>query len=114
LLTTSPVAVPSGSGFVTVLNTFDLCDPPGSSVIFDPAGNIYGTTSNSACAFHDGTVFEMQRQSDGSWSYSQLYFFNDGSDGLWPQGRLLFLNGVLYGSAEGGNPGDGVIFSIQP
>src|ERR1700680_1971289 len=39
---------------------------PSSGLIFDAAGNLYGTTGGGG-AYHGGTVFELSPQSDGSW-----------------------------------------------
>jgi len=66
---------------------------PSSSLIFDAAGNLYGTTAyggasgvgcgGSGC----GTVFELQPGSGGTWTESVLYSFrptNDCTDGSIP------------------------------
>ncbi len=59
-------------------------DYPYSPVVFDQAGNMYGTTlvgGNQCC---NGTVYELQR-SGGSWTESVIYNFNGGdNDGRQP------------------------------
>ena len=39
-------------------------------VIFDAAGNLYGTTSAGGAAYHEpgGTAFELKPAGDGSWT----------------------------------------------
>ncbi len=86
---------------------------PEAGLIFDKAGNLYGTTSEggsgkcgnglSGC----GAVFELSPQSGGGWSEAVLYSFqNNGTDGHLPQAGLIFDNtGNLYGTTEYGGLG---------
>lgn len=98
---------------------------PSAGLIFDSAGNLYGTTvggGNNGV----GTVFELSPHSGGAWSEAVLYNFqNNGQDGINPYASLIFDSvGNLYGTtsgggtgncvAEGGNPGCGIIFEISP
>jgi uncharacterized repeat protein (TIGR03803 family) len=41
---------------------------PTASLIFDAAGNLYGTTQLGGGAYNNGTVFELTTNSDGSWT----------------------------------------------
>jgi uncharacterized repeat protein (TIGR03803 family) len=46
---------------------------PLTNVIFDAAGNLYGTTGNGA--YTTGSVFELTPQSTGQWTFTQLCSF---------------------------------------
>jgi len=93
---------------------------PEGGVIFDSAGNLYGTTyeggpSNSACYYGCGTVFKLAPKSGGGWTASVLHLFN-GSNGWGPAaGLVMDSNGNLYGTTtEGGAGGAGVVFELEP
>src|SRR6266702_2010809 len=47
---------------------------PRAGLIFDGAGNLYGTTVGGG-AFGGGTVFKLTPNSDGSWTESVLHSF---------------------------------------
>jgi len=47
---------------------------PVGSLIFDRAGNLYGTTEGGG-AFGQGAVFELMPKPDGTWSETILYSF---------------------------------------
>jgi uncharacterized repeat protein (TIGR03803 family) len=90
-----------------------------NAVIFDNQGNLYGTTSTGG-AMGMGTVFELERGSDGSWKEIVLHSFG-GPDGADPSAALVFdSNGILYGTtAQGGGclalpNGCGVVFKLKP
>jgi uncharacterized repeat protein (TIGR03803 family) len=75
---------------------------PRSGVIFDKAGNLYGTTTgwqNSNCC---GVVYEMMPQPNGSWQYKILHSFNwNDPAGFSPAATLVFDNaGNLYGTTS--------------
>ncbi len=97
---------------------YSLNGPPGrgpiSPVLLDSAGNLYGTTIAGG-AYQQGSVFKLT-QSNGSWTYSTVYDFTNGSDGRSPYGHLIFdANGNLYGTAGwGGSSGNGVVWEITP
>jgi uncharacterized repeat protein (TIGR03803 family) len=86
-------------------------------VIFDPAGNLYGTTFYGG-ASNDGTVFQLIPNSDGSWTENVLHSFPvNGKDGYWPTASLVFDTvGNLYGTTElgGSNGGHGTVFRLSP
>jgi uncharacterized repeat protein (TIGR03803 family) len=87
-------------------------------VIFDAAGNLYGTTgaggSSSKCSGGCGVIFELKNQS-GVWTESVLHSFG-GSDGSNPNASLFMDHaGNLYGTAtSGGVDGLGVVFESSP
>ena len=94
---------------------------PYASLIFDQAGNLYGTTTfggNLSCnsGYGCGVVFTLTPNSDGSWTESVLYSFTGGSDGENPQSSLIFDSlGNLYGTTpEGGAGGRGTVFELAP
>ena len=78
---------------------------PSAGVIFDTAGNLYGTThygGNLACNFGYGcgTVFQLTPSGSG-WMEKVLYSFQGASDGASPVGGLIFdSSGNLYGSTS--------------
>jgi uncharacterized repeat protein (TIGR03803 family) len=78
----------------------------------DQAGNLYGTTSTGG-ASDQGTVFELT-PSGGGWTKTTLYSFTGGHDGSTPSQILLGNDGDLFGVAEGGLFGDGVVFELTP
>jgi uncharacterized repeat protein (TIGR03803 family) len=89
-------------------------------VIFDTAGNLFGTTVNGGigtCGGGCGTVFEFV-PSKGKWTLSVLYRFNNPKrrkDGEWPFAPLAFDSaGNLYGATEqGGDYVNGMVFKLS-
>ena len=83
---------------------------PWAGIVFDPAGNIYGTTPDSGQQVTAGTVFELVRQA-GTSTYKEkvLWTFNF-TNGADPIGGVildssgnLFGTSSSYGAANGGN-----------
>jgi uncharacterized repeat protein (TIGR03803 family) len=62
--------------------------PHMSTLVFDQAGNLYGTTSADG-ANGWGSVFKLT-PSNGSWTYTSLHDFTGGNDGGFPVGNLIF------------------------
>ena len=87
----------NGSWTFIVLHEFSCGDgaEPFAPLIFDKAGNLYGTTPVGGV--HDaGVVFELKRNSDGSWTESVLYTFAN-HPGANPLAGLTFdAAGNLY------------------
>jgi uncharacterized repeat protein (TIGR03803 family) len=92
---------------------------PMASVVFDQAGNLYGTTEYGGARFGssgDGVVFKLTH-SGASWTESVLYAFtgypNDGSN---PVAEVTFDNaGNIFGTtAFGGTYGVGTVFQLTP
>jgi uncharacterized repeat protein (TIGR03803 family) len=103
---------PDGSWTESVLYSFcpikSQCrdgSNPAASLIFDRAGNLYGTTIRGG-AHRAGTVFELTPKPDGSWTEGVLYHFSGGSDGRSPwAGLILDQAGNLYGTTREGGSG---------
>jgi uncharacterized repeat protein (TIGR03803 family) len=99
-------------------------------LIFDKAGNLYGTTfssGGSGCITQHpdcGTVFRLSPTSKGGWEETILYSFTGGADGAYPEGNLVLDSaGNLYGTASGGGSfkgnlcstyGCGVVYELSP
>lgn len=104
----------------TVLFSFNATSgmKPYVGVIFDKAGNLYGTTSEGG-AYGYGTVFKLSPSvSGGSWTVRVLHSFNaNGIDGVTPYGGLMFDDqGNLYGSTYYGGAGTcncGTVFKLS-
>jgi uncharacterized repeat protein (TIGR03803 family) len=89
---------------------------PQAGLIFDAAGNLYGTTYAGG-AHGDGTVFELTPTAKGGWSEKVLHSFrNNGEDGYYPDAGLVFdASGNLYGTTnEGGAHAVGTVFQLTP
>jgi len=87
---------------------------PYGGVIFDNAGNLYGTTAIGG-SYNEGTVFQLV-PANGGWKENILYSFQGGSDGAQPWGALIFDHaGNLYGTTfGGGNQNAGTVFELTP
>jgi uncharacterized repeat protein (TIGR03803 family) len=84
---------------------------PYAGLIFDGAGNLYGTTAAGG-AGNGGTAFELSPSYSG-WTYQLLSSF-DGSGFLGPYGDLLMDKaGNLYGTTlRGGSNNQGTVFKL--
>jgi uncharacterized repeat protein (TIGR03803 family) len=85
---------------------------PYAGLIFDAAGNLYGTTTQGGAAGY-GTVFELIPQTGGGWKEEILHNFVNNGDGNFPNGVVLDSAGNLYGTTfYGGAQGGGVAFKL--
>jgi len=102
----------------TVLYSFqggsDGAHPRYGDLVFDPAGNIYGTTYDGGDD-DGGTVFELL-PSGGGWTEEVLHRFPSSMDGKGPMsGLVLDATGNLYGTTfKGGQYEAGTVFSLHP
>jgi hypothetical protein len=108
----SPPAEPGGTWTETILHAFQGGNDganPEAPLIFDAAGNLWGTTSwggdgncsvigQSGC----GTIFELTA-SGTTWNYQTIYSFQGvpsgqgAGDAAWPMGIAFDKNGTLFG-----------------
>ena len=88
---------------------------PAGTLIFDSAGNLYGTTSDEGIRHASGTVFALTPNADGSWTHTVLHRFA-GKGVKGPRaGLTLDPAGNLYGTATVGGPADGGgVFKLSP
>jgi uncharacterized repeat protein (TIGR03803 family) len=122
--------------FCSAQNCADGNDPT-STVIFDGAGNLYGTACSggangqgvpSACGAGSngyGVVFELSPKLGGTcpagsnsgngWCETVLYSFKSTPDGASPfAGLTLDPSGNLYGTTYGGGSGMGAVYELSP
>jgi uncharacterized repeat protein (TIGR03803 family) len=81
------------------------------SLILDPAGNLFGTTTG---AFGSrGEVYELTNNS-GTWTETVLYSFGVAPDGEAPEGGVVRdAAGNLYGTtSRGGANGGGTVYKL--
>jgi uncharacterized repeat protein (TIGR03803 family) len=124
---------PSSGGWKeTVLHTFTGGadgSHPATALVFDTAGNLYGTTYyggkvNDCGGIGCGVAFKLSPASNGGWKETVLHTFTGGLDGANPWASLVLDSaGNLYGTAyQGGKisqctgrgtPGCGTIFQLS-
>jgi uncharacterized repeat protein (TIGR03803 family) len=123
LLTLAVAFLACGNAFA--ISEKAICSFPGppnefptSGLIFDSAGNLYGTTGGHVFGLpSNGTVFEASPKSGGGWACKQIYGFRGSpNDGANPAGGLVMDKlGNLYGTTGGGGTnGMGVAFELSP
>ena len=112
---------PSGSSWTyTVLYSLPLIglgEGPFDSLIFDSAGNLYGTTYGDGSSLGQGNVFELSPAGGGVWNYTDFHDFTAScGDGGGPNaGVAIDAKGNLYGTTSGGGSnGYGVVFAVTP
>jgi uncharacterized repeat protein (TIGR03803 family) len=117
---------PGTKGQWTLSTLFDFEGSDGafpySGLVFDAAGNLYGTTNGggayiSVCNLGCGTVFRLTPGAGGTWTESALHSFDDnGVDGYLPYGGLVRdAAGNLYGTTyDGGAQNYGAVVEITP
>lgn len=83
---------------------------PNSTLVADPSGNLYGTTSYGGNAYK-GTVFKLAPDGTETVIYS---FQNNETDGMNPQGEIAMdASGNIYGTTVYG-AGQGSVFKVSP
>jgi uncharacterized repeat protein (TIGR03803 family) len=124
---TFSLAVSAQAQTESVLYTFTTPgggEYPVAGLVFDSAGNLYGTTNAGGNSTSKGTVFKLSPTASGHWKKTELHFFGNTNDGSYPLATLtLDTSGNLYGTAVyGGNtadcrltgPGCGIVFELSP
>jgi uncharacterized repeat protein (TIGR03803 family) len=116
---------PNGSGVWNETVIYGFCSeggpsctdgarPAQSDVIFDSAGNLYGTASQGGANGY-GVVFELSPAGTG-WTENVLYSFTGGSDGGYPAtGLTMDGAGNLFGTTSyATNNIEPVVFELRP
>jgi uncharacterized repeat protein (TIGR03803 family) len=119
----------TGSGALAqteeVIHSFNNTDTnekgemPQAGLIFDSAGNLYGTTVEGGTA-SGGVVFQLTPKEGGGWSPINILHNFKGlestKDGAYPLASLIFDSSEnLYGTTEqGGTQGEGTVFKLTP
>jgi uncharacterized repeat protein (TIGR03803 family) len=114
---------PGGKWTESVLHSFGNINDgysPYSSLVFDSAGSLYGTTVSGGSAGL-GVVFQLTPNQNGNWEENIIHDFAGGHDGAAPvAGLILDGAGNLYGTTtQGGydNCGSyscGMVFELVP
>ena len=97
---------------------------PQSNLIFDSAGNLYGTAAIGGSVpcpqvrehVNCGLVFKLTPNPTGKWAKTVLYNFAGGTDGALPSGGVISDEaGNLYGTTSfGGEHIWGTVFELTP
>jgi uncharacterized repeat protein (TIGR03803 family) len=100
---------------------------PYAGVVFDRAGNLYGTTEsggtvNQTCPQGCGTIYKLTPDGQGGWKETILHRFPKFEGGFSPLGTLTFdKSGNIYGTTAGGGAGGntcfggcGTVFKLTP
>jgi uncharacterized repeat protein (TIGR03803 family) len=91
---------------------------PNGGLIFDSAGNLYGTTFYGGIGYGFGTVFELTPTNGGAWNETVLYsFLSNGDNAANPAaGSVMDSAGNLYGTTSWGGSAyrSGTVFELKP
>jgi len=111
---------PSGGGNYTESVIYSFAggsdgENPMDGMVFDTAGNLYGTTAHggNACAYSCGTVFKLS-PNGSDWTEQVIYAFRGAGDGMFPNsGVVLDAAGNIYGNTyQGGSVGGGTVYEL--
>jgi uncharacterized repeat protein (TIGR03803 family) len=85
-----------------------------SNLVFDAAGNLYGTTSEGGLG--TGTIFELTPGANGRWTESIAHRFEGPPDGAYAYNGMVGDGaGNFYGATVHGGAGDeGAIYKFTP
>jgi uncharacterized repeat protein (TIGR03803 family) len=91
---------------------------PGSGVILDKNGNLFGTTGTGGAQRSLGTVFELSPPTNGSvaWTETVLHRFHGAPDGGIVESPIVMdSSGNLFGSTlRGGTDNLGIAYMVTP
>jgi uncharacterized repeat protein (TIGR03803 family) len=87
---------------------------PISNLVFDTAGNLYGTTSEGGLG--TGAIFKLSPVGGGQWTETVVHRFQGPPDGAFSyNGMVVGRSGNFYGATvHGGNDDDGSIYKFTP
>jgi len=85
-----------------------------SNVVFDAAGNLYGTTSEGGLG--SGTIFKLSPGQHGQWVETTPHLFQGPPDGAFAyNGMVSDGAGSFYGATvHGGDDDEGAIYKFTP
>jgi uncharacterized repeat protein (TIGR03803 family) len=98
-------------------------DKPLRGVVFDGAGNLYGTTFQGGlidggyCRAGCGTVFQLAppTTAGGAWTETVIHFFFGGQGSFPLAAPILDAKGDLYGTTRSGGKADaGLVYRLAP
>ena len=89
---------------------------PISNVVFDPAGNLYGTTSEGGGVHGSGAIFELSPGSGGAFTETIVHRFAGPPDAAFPyNGMASDHNGHFFGTTvHGGADDEGAVYEFTP
>jgi uncharacterized repeat protein (TIGR03803 family) len=98
---------PNQNGTWTDTTLYDFlgntdAEQPGTGVIFDTAGNLYGAAGGGCIVLCSGVIFKLSPKQDGTWSESIIYTFLGDTDGGFPNALTLDGKGHLFGTTFSG------------
>jgi uncharacterized repeat protein (TIGR03803 family) len=87
---------------------------PISNLVFDVAGNLYGTTSEGGLG--SGTIFKLSPVGAGKWTETVVHAFEGPPDGGFAyNGMVVDQSGNFYGATvHGGENDDGSVYNFIP
>jgi uncharacterized repeat protein (TIGR03803 family) len=87
---------------------------PISNLVFDAAGNLYGTTSEGGAG--SGVIFKLSPVGGGQWIESVVHSFQGPPDGSFAyNGMVVDRFGNFYGATvHGGTNDDGSVYKFTP
>jgi uncharacterized repeat protein (TIGR03803 family) len=99
-----------------------FCDPgyggrsPGyGALVFDPAGNLYGSTMEGGRGTDHGVVFKLSPSGADKWTFTKIHQFTQDEGGTLEGGLTIDASGNLYGAElYGGLSNFGSIFELSP
>jgi uncharacterized repeat protein (TIGR03803 family) len=93
--------------------SFNDGSQPDSGLVFDLAGNLYGTTVQGGESGL-GTVYELSPNSSGGWTETVLHSFQGDGDGAEPLTPVVIDKaGNLYGTTSAGGQNEvGAVFEL--
>ena len=85
-----------------------------SNLVFDAAGNLYGTTSEGGLG--SGTIFRLTPGANGTWTERVAHRFQGPPDGAFAyNGMVADTTGNFYGATvHGGTDDEGAIYKFTP